>query len=187
MADGYHIEYSGGEIRSISLSVEYIGIVAVSGLMVTLFLRWLARSFSYRHSFGLHSETGFFLDDVYSDPCIITASRVSIWRWLWLEDLALPLTLTNLLVTAAVIHLQRSLIEVIGTMTLKELVTGFGDPRYAFDLMIGFDTPLPNAKRRCTRKNLSMLHRRYRGRIVGLTRDPDGEERCVLFVTSVQR
>ncbi|VEB56693.1 NADH dehydrogenase subunit I [Salmonella enterica subsp. enterica] len=88
----------------------------------------------------------------------------------------LPLTLINLLVTAAVI-LWQAQIRDTKTMTLKELLVGFGTQVRSI-WMIGLHAFAKRENADVSGRSPVYLPPRYRGRIV-LTRDPDGEERCV--------
>lgn len=88
--------------------------------------------------------------------------------------ICLPLTLINLLVTAAVI--LAGAIRGNKTMTLKELLVGFGTQVRSI-WMIGLHA-FAKRETRMYPEEPVYLPPRYRGRIV-LTRDPDGEERCV--------
>ncbi|HGN1984903.1 TPA: NADH-quinone oxidoreductase subunit NuoH [Proteus mirabilis] len=100
LADGYHIEYSGMKFGLFFVG-EYIGIVAVSGLIVTLFFGgWQGPFLPSFVWFAL--KTGFFM-------MMFILIRASLPRPRYDQVMALgwkiclPLTLINLLVTAAVI------------------------------------------------------------------------------------
>lgn len=103
LADGYHIEYSGMKFGMFFIG-EYVGMVLVSALIVTLFFGgWQGPWLPPFVWFAL--KTGFFLMLFV----LIRASlprprydRVMSFGW----KVCLPLTLVNLLVTGAVVLLM---------------------------------------------------------------------------------
>ncbi|MCG2581178.1 MAG: NADH-quinone oxidoreductase subunit NuoH [Marinobacter sp.] len=103
LADGYHIEYSGMKFGMFFIG-EYVGMVLVSALIVTLFFGgWQGPWLPPFVWFSL--KTGFFLMLFV----LIRASlprprydRVMSFGW----KVCLPLTLVNLLVTGAVVLLM---------------------------------------------------------------------------------
>ncbi|NLS43502.1 NADH-quinone oxidoreductase subunit NuoH [BEV proteobacterium] len=100
LADGYHIEYSGMKFGLFFVG-EYIGIVTVSALMVTLFLGgWHGPFLPPFVWFAL--KTGFFMIMFILIRASLPRPRydqVMTFGW----TVCLPLTLLNLLATAAVI------------------------------------------------------------------------------------
>ena len=69
-----HIEYSGMKFGLFFVG-EYIGIVTISALMVTLFFGgWQGPLLPPFIWFAL--KTAFFYDDVYFDSCVVTASAL---------------------------------------------------------------------------------------------------------------
>lgn len=74
LADGYHIEYSGMKFGLFFVG-EYIGIVTISALMVTLVLRWLARPVVTAIHL-VRAENRVLYDDVHFDSCVVTASAL---------------------------------------------------------------------------------------------------------------
>lgn len=103
LADGYHIEYSGMKFGLFFVG-EYIGIVTVSALIVTLFFGgWngpLLPSFIW---FAL--KTAFFMMMFILIRAALPRPRydqVMAFGW----KVCLPLTLFNLLITAAIILCQ---------------------------------------------------------------------------------
>lgn len=103
LADGYHIEYSGMKFGMFFIG-EYVGMVLVSALIVTLFFGgWQGPWLPPFVWFAL--KTGFFLMLFV----LVRASlprprydRVMSFGW----KVCLPLTLVNLLVTGAVVLLM---------------------------------------------------------------------------------
>ncbi len=74
LADGYHIEYSGMKFGLFFVG-EYIGIVTVSALIVTLFFGgWQGPLLTTVHL--VCAENGVLHDDVHFDPCCFTASAL---------------------------------------------------------------------------------------------------------------
>ncbi len=178
LADGYHIEYAGMKWGMFFVG-EYIGIVLVSALLATLFfggwhgpfldtLPWL--SFFY-----FAAKTGFFIMLFILIRASLPRPRYDqVMAFSW--KVCLPLTLINLLVTGAPragrgpvrrTTVIKEIINVVhGTFTqLRSLVMIFGHAFRKRDTLQYPEEPV-------------YLPPRYRGRIV-LTRDPDGEERCV--------
>ncbi|WP_440862971.1 NADH-quinone oxidoreductase subunit NuoH [Symbiopectobacterium purcellii] len=100
LADGYHIEYSGMKFGLFFVG-EYIGIVTVSALMVTLFFGgWHGPLLPPFVWFAL--KTGFFMMMFILIRASLPRPRydqVMTFGW----TVCLPLTLLNLLATAAVI------------------------------------------------------------------------------------
>ncbi|MFS1538987.1 MAG: NADH-quinone oxidoreductase subunit NuoH [Candidatus Phlomobacter fragariae] len=100
LADGYHIEYSGMKFGLFFLG-EYISIVTVSALIVTLFFGgWLGPFLPGFIWFAL--KTAFFMVMFILVRASLPRPRydqVMAFGW----KVCLPLTLINLLVTAAVI------------------------------------------------------------------------------------
>ncbi|MDE2035778.1 MAG: NADH-quinone oxidoreductase subunit H, partial [Pseudomonas sp.] len=107
LADGYHIEYAGMKWGMFFVG-EYIGIILISALLVTLFFG------GWHGPFGILPQLAFFwffLKTAFFIMLFILL-RASIprprydqvmdfsWRF------CLPLTLINLLVTAAVVLLN---------------------------------------------------------------------------------
>lgn len=170
LADGYHIEYSGMKFGLFFVG-EYIGIVTISALMVTLFFGgWQGPLLPPFIWFAL--KTAFFMMMFILIRASLPRPRYDqVMSFGW--KICLPLTLINLLVTAAVILAG----AIRGkTMTLKELLVGFGTQVRSI-WMIGLHA-FAKRETRMYPEEPVYLPPRYRGRIV-LTRDPDGEERCV--------
>ncbi|PIJ50098.1 NADH-quinone oxidoreductase subunit H [Erwinia sp. OLTSP20] len=100
LADGYHIEYAGMKFGLFFVG-EYIGITTVSGLMVTLFFGgwhgpWLPPFFWFA------IKTGFFMMMFILIRAALPRPRYDqVMSFGW--KVCLPLTLLNLLATAAVI------------------------------------------------------------------------------------
>ncbi|MEO6698717.1 MAG: NADH-quinone oxidoreductase subunit NuoH [Paraperlucidibaca sp.] len=109
LADGYHIEYSGLKWGMFFIG-EYVGVVVVSALLATLFLGgWLPLPIPYLEGippfFWFAAKTGFFIMFfVLIRGALMRPryDRVMTFGWM----VCLPLTLVNLLVTAAVILLN---------------------------------------------------------------------------------
>jgi NADH-quinone oxidoreductase subunit H len=109
LADGYHIEYSGMKWGMFFVG-EYVGVVVVSALLATLFLGgWLPLPIPYLEDippfFWFAAKTGFFIVFfVLIRGALMRPryDRVMTFGWM----VCLPLTLVNLLVTAAVILLN---------------------------------------------------------------------------------
>ena len=109
LADGYHIEYSGLKWGMFFVG-EYVGVVVVSALLATLFLGgWLPLPIPYLDGippfFWFAAKTGFFIMFfVLIRGALMRPryDRVMTFGWM----VCLPLTLINLLVTAAVILLN---------------------------------------------------------------------------------
>ena len=100
IADGYHIEYSGMKFGLFFVG-GYVGVVVVSALMVTLFFGgWHGPLLPPLIWFAL--KTGFFMG-----MFILIRAALPRPRYDQVMDfggkICLPLTLVNLLVTAAVI------------------------------------------------------------------------------------
>jgi len=100
LADGYHIEYSGMKFGLFFVG-EYIGIVTVSALIVTLFFGgWYGPWLPPVIWFAL--KTGFFMMMFILIRASLPRPRYDqVMSFGW--TICLPLTLLNLLVTAAVI------------------------------------------------------------------------------------
>lgn len=100
LADGYHIEYSGMKFGLFFVG-EYVGIVTISALIVTLFFGgWQGPFLPPVLWFAL--KTGFFMMMFILVRASLPRPRydqVMAFGW----RVCLPLTLINLLVTAAVI------------------------------------------------------------------------------------
>lgn len=109
LADGYHVEYSGLKWGMFFVG-EYVGVVVVSALLATLFLGgWMPFPIPYLDGippfFWFAAKTGFFIMFfVLIRGALMRPryDRVMTFGWL----VCLPLTLINLLVTAAVILLN---------------------------------------------------------------------------------
>jgi NADH-quinone oxidoreductase subunit H len=107
LADGYHIEYSGMKWGMFFVA-EYVGVVVVSALLVTLFfggwkpLPYLDFIPSF---FWFAGKTAFFVMlFVLLRGSLIRPRYDHVMKFSWL--VCLPLTLVNLLITAAVILLR---------------------------------------------------------------------------------
>ncbi|VFP86618.1 NADH-quinone oxidoreductase subunit H [Candidatus Erwinia haradaeae] len=100
LADGYHIEYSGMKFGLFFVG-EYIGIITASSLIVTLFFAgWHGPYFFPIVWFVL--KTAFFVIMFILIRAALPRPRYDqVMRFGW--TVCLPLTLVNLLVTAAVI------------------------------------------------------------------------------------
>ena len=103
LADGYHIEYSGMKFGLFFVG-EYIGIVTISALMVTLFFGgWHGPFLPPFVWFAL--KTAFFMMMFILIRASLPRPRYDqVMSFGW--KVCLPLTLVNLLVTAAVILWQ---------------------------------------------------------------------------------
>ena len=103
LADGYHIEYSGMKFGLFFVG-EYIGIVTISALMVTLFFGgWQGPLLPPFIWFAL--KTAFFMMMFILIRASLPRPRYDqVMSFGW--KVCLPLTLVNLLVTAAVILWQ---------------------------------------------------------------------------------
>ena len=103
LADGYHIEYSGMKFGLFFVG-EYIGIVTVSALIVTLFFGgWNGPWLPPFIWFAL--KTAFFMMMFILIRASLPRPRYDqVMSFGW--KVCLPLTLINLLVTAAVILWQ---------------------------------------------------------------------------------
>ncbi|REH39999.1 NADH dehydrogenase subunit H [Paraperlucidibaca baekdonensis] len=109
LAEGYHIEYSGLKWGMFFVG-EYVSVVVVSSLLATLFLGgWLPLPIPYLEGippfFWFAAKTGFFIMFfVLIRGALMRPryDRVMTFGWM----VCLPLTLINLLVTAAVILLN---------------------------------------------------------------------------------
>ena len=104
LADGYHIEYSGMKFGLFFVG-EYIGIVTISALMVTLFFGgWHGPFLPPFIWFAL--KTAFFMMMFILIRASLPRPRYDqVMSFGW--KVCLPLTLVNLLVTAAVILWQQ--------------------------------------------------------------------------------
>jgi NADH-quinone oxidoreductase subunit H len=105
LADGYHIEYSGMKWGMFFVG-EYIGVVMVSSLLTTLFFGGWLPLFSFLDFippfFWLAGKTAFFIMlFVLVRGSVMRPRYDQVMKFSWLA--CLPLTLINLLVTAAVI------------------------------------------------------------------------------------
>ncbi|QCE34365.1 NADH-quinone oxidoreductase subunit NuoH [Acetobacteraceae bacterium] len=100
IADGYHLEYSGMKFGMFFVG-EYLGIVTVSALMVTLFFGgWLGPFLPAWLWFCL--KTGFFMIMFILIRAALPRPRYDqVMSFGW--RICLPLTLLNFLVTAALI------------------------------------------------------------------------------------
>lgn len=171
LADGYHIEYSGMKFGLFFVG-EYIGIVTVSALIVTLFFGgWNGPWLPPFIWFAL--KTAFFM-------MMFILIRASLPRprydrnVLWLEGM--PAVNAGQLVGNGGCHSLAGAIRGELNMTLKELLVGFGTQVRSI-WMIGLHA-FAKRETRMYPEEPVYLPPRYRGRIV-LTRDPDGAERCV--------
>lgn len=103
LADGYHIEYSGMKFGLFFVG-EYVGIVTISALIVTLFFGgWQGPFLPPILWFAL--KTGFFMMMFILVRASLPRPRydqVMAFGW----RVCLPLTLLNLLVTAAIILIR---------------------------------------------------------------------------------
>lgn len=105
LADGYHIEYSGMKFGLFFVG-EYIGIVTISALIVTLFFGgWQGPWLPGFIWFAI--KTAFFMTMFILVRAALPRPRydqVMAFGW----KVCLPITLVNLLITAAIILLQQS-------------------------------------------------------------------------------
>ncbi|CAG9000958.1 MAG: NADH-quinone oxidoreductase subunit H [Candidatus Celerinatantimonas neptuna] len=105
LADGYHIEYAGMKFGLFFVG-EYIGIVTISALIVTLFFGgWHGPWLPPFIWFAL--KTAFFMMMFILVRAALPRPRydqVMAFGW----KICLPITLANLLVTAAIVLLQNS-------------------------------------------------------------------------------
>jgi NADH-quinone oxidoreductase subunit H len=105
LADGYHIEYSGMKWGMFFVG-EYIGVVMVSSLLTTCILWWLVALISFLDFipafFWFAGKTAFFIMlFVLVRGSVMRPRYDQVMKFSWL--FCLPVTLINLLVTAAVI------------------------------------------------------------------------------------
>lgn len=104
LADGYHIEYSGMKWGMFFVA-EYIGVVVVSALIVTLFFGgWKPLPFLdfIPAFFWFAGKTAFFIMlFVLVRGSVMRPRYDQVMKFSWL--FCLPLTLINLLITAAII------------------------------------------------------------------------------------
>jgi NADH-quinone oxidoreductase subunit H len=104
LADGYHIEYSGMKWGMFFVA-EYIGVVVVSALIVTLFFGgWKPLPFLdfIPAFFWFAGKTAFFIMMfVLVRGSVMRPRYDQVMKFSWL--VCLPLTLINLLITAAII------------------------------------------------------------------------------------
>ena len=104
LADGYHIEYSGMKWGMFFVA-EYIGVVVVSALIVTLFFGgWKPLPFLdfIPAFFWFAGKTAFFIMMfVLVRGSVMRPRYDQVMKFSWL--FCLPLTLINLLITAAII------------------------------------------------------------------------------------
>ena len=104
LADGYHIEYSGMKWWMFFVA-EYIGVVVVSALIVTLFFGgWKPLPFLdfIPAFFWFAGKTAFFIMMfVLVRGSVMRPRYDQVMKFSWL--FCLPLTLINLLITAAII------------------------------------------------------------------------------------
>ncbi|PVZ19429.1 MULTISPECIES: NADH-quinone oxidoreductase subunit NuoH [unclassified Pseudomonas] len=107
LADGYHIEYAGMKWGMFFVG-EYIGIVLVSALLVTLFFGGWHGPFNILPQLSFlwfALKTGFFIMLFILLRASIPRPRYDqVMEFSW--KFCLPLTLVNLLVTAAVVLLH---------------------------------------------------------------------------------
>ncbi|MBK5145326.1 NADH-quinone oxidoreductase subunit NuoH [Budviciaceae bacterium BWR-B9] len=103
LADGYHIEYSGMKFGLFFVG-EYVGIVTISALIVTLFFGgWQGPFLPPIVWFAL--KTGFFMMMFILVRASLPRPRYDqVMSFGW--RVCLPLTLLNLLVTAAIILIK---------------------------------------------------------------------------------
>lgn len=103
LADGYHIEYSGMKFGLFFVG-EYVGIVTISALIVTLFFGgWQGPFLPPIVWFAL--KTGFFMMMFILVRASLPRPRYDqVMSFGW--RVCLPLTLLNLLVTAAIILIR---------------------------------------------------------------------------------
>lgn len=172
LADGYHIEYSGMKFGLFFVG-EYIGIVTISALMVTLFFGgWQGPLLPPFIWFAL--KTAFFMMMFILIRASLPRPRYDrVMSFGWKN---LPAADADQLAGNGGCHSLAGAIRGNKTMTLKELLVGFGT-RVRSIWMIGLHA-FAKRETRMYPEEPVYLPPRYRGRIV-LTRDPDGEERCV--------
>ncbi len=107
LADGYHIEYSGMKWGMFFVG-EYIGVVTISALITTLFFGgWSALPYLdfIPGFFWFAGKTAFFIMlFVLVRGSLMRPRYDQVMKFSWL--ICLPLTLVNLLVTAAVVLLN---------------------------------------------------------------------------------
>jgi len=105
LADGYHIEYAGMKFGLFFVG-EYIGIVTVSALIVTLFFGgWHGPWLPPIVWFAL--KTGFFMVMFILVRAALPRPRYDqVMSFGW--KICLPITLINLLVTAAIVLIQNN-------------------------------------------------------------------------------
>ncbi|SBS30931.1 NADH-quinone oxidoreductase subunit H [Marinomonas spartinae] len=105
LADGYHIEYAGMKFGLFFVG-EYIGIVTVSALIVTLFFGgWQGPWLPPIIWFAL--KTGFFMVMFILVRAALPRPRYDqVMSFGW--KICLPITLINLLVTAAIVLIQNN-------------------------------------------------------------------------------
>ncbi len=152
---------------------EYIGIVTISALMVTLFFGgWQGPLLPPFIWFAL--KTAFFMMMFILIRASLPRPRYDqVMSFGWKN---LPAADADQLAATAAVILWQSAIRGNKTMTLKELLVGFGTQVRSI-WMIGLHA-FAKRETRMYPEEPVYLPPRYRGRIV-LTRDPDGEERCV--------
>ncbi len=151
LADGYHIEYSGMKFGLFSVG-EYIGIVTISALMVTLFFGgWQGPLLPPFIWFAL--KTAFFMMMFILIRASLPRPRYDQVMSFWLEKL--PAADADQLAGNGGCHSLAGAIRGNKTMTLKELLVGFGTQVRSI-WMIGLNRRSPNAKRECTRKSRSI-------------------------------
>ncbi len=172
LADGYHIEYSGMKFGLFFVG-EYIGIVTISALMVTLFFGgWQGPLLPPFIWFAL--KTAFFMMMFILIRASLPRPRYDqVMSFGWKN---LPAADADQLAGNGGCHSLAGAIRGNKTMTLKELLVGFGTQVRSI-WMIGLHA-FAKRETRMYPEEPVYLPPRYRGRIV-LTRDPDGEERCV--------
>lgn len=106
LADGYHVEYSGLKWGMFFVG-EYVGVVVISALLVTLFFGgWLPLPIPYLENiwpfFWFAGKTAFFIMlFVLVRGSLIRPRYDQVMTFGWM--VCLPLTLLNLLVTAAIV------------------------------------------------------------------------------------
>ena len=109
LADGYHIEYSGLKWGMFFVG-EYVGVVVISALLTTLFFGgWLPLPIPYLEQipafFWFAGKTAFFIMlFVLVRGSLMRPRYDKVMTFGWV--ICLPLTLLNMLVTAAVVLSQ---------------------------------------------------------------------------------